>query len=208
MRLTAAMKIEKNTEQYYLEHLSFSHGSTFLWNGGTILSFNISEHKQFIWNIQKLILHHACKMSAYRCCRNQSGYGILVLHDFGMRVKCRHIHLLDIDNFSTKLAACCCGYWLRLQPVLEPWFCEAGGLEVTFIWHVSYIYSISTTKWKFQLNHIRKEKSFFVCINHTSHTKQINFRQTKTNKSWPNFGTTIQHKIFSSTFSNKTQGKL
>ena len=55
-----------------------------------------------------------------------------------------------------------------------------------FFWHVSYIYSISTTKWKFQLNHIRKEKSFFVCINHTSQTKQINFRQTKTNKSWPN----------------------
>ena len=121
MRLTAAMKIEKNTEQYWLEHLSFSHGLTFLWNGGTILSFNISEHKEFIWNIQKLILYHACKRTVYRCCRNQSGYGILVLHDFGMRVKCRHIHLLDIDNFSTKFAVCCCGYWLRLQPVLEPY---------------------------------------------------------------------------------------
>ena len=49
-------------------------------------------------------------------------------------------YLLDIDNFSIKLAVCCCGYWLRLQPVLEPWFCEPGGLEKTFFWHISCIY--------------------------------------------------------------------
>ena len=85
-----------------------------------ILSLNISEHKEFISNIQKLGLYHTCKMSAYRCRKNQSCYSILVLLAFGMRVKYRHTDLLDIDNFSTKLAACCCGYWLRLQPVPEP----------------------------------------------------------------------------------------
>ena len=144
-----------------------------------ILSFSISEHKEFISNIQKLRLYHTCKMSVYKCCRNQSGYSILVLLAFGMWVKCRHTHLLDIDDFSTKLAVCCCGYWLRLQPVLESWFCVPGGLELTFFWHVSYIYSVSTTKWKFQLNHIRKLKSFFVCMNHTSQTALVC-------KSWPN----------------------
>ena len=59
------------------------------------------------------------------------------------------------------------------------WFCVPGGLELTFFWHVSYICSVSTTKWKFQLNHIRKLKSFFVCINHTSQTALVC-------KSWPN----------------------
>ena len=84
-----------------------------------ILSFNISEHKEFISYIQKLTLYHTCKMSVYRCCRNQSGYSILVLLAFGMQVKCRHTHLVDIDNFCIKLAVCCCGYWL--ETATSPW---------------------------------------------------------------------------------------
>ena len=84
-----------------------------------ILSFKMSEHKEFTSNIQKLRFYHTYKMSVYRWCRNQSGYGILVLLAFGMQVKCRHTHLLDIGNFSIKLAVCCCGYWLTLQPSLN-----------------------------------------------------------------------------------------
>ena len=144
-----------------------------------ILSFNMSEHKEFTSNIQKLRFYHTCKMSIYRCCRNQSGCDIPVLLAFGMQVKCRHTHLLDTGDFSIKLAVCCCGYWLTLQPVLEHWFCKPGNLEVTFFWHVSYIYSISTTKWKFQLSQIRKGKSFWVWTNYTSQTALVC-------KSWPN----------------------
>ena len=182
MRLTAAIKFQKNTEFY----LSFSQGRHF--SGMTvqgILPFNISEHKEFISNIQKLRLYHTCKMSVYRCCRDQSGYGILVFLAFDMRIKCRHTNLLDIDNFSTKLAVCCCGYWLRLQPVLEPSLCEPGGSEVTFFWHVSYIHAISTTKWKFQLTHIRKRKSDYVGAQKL--TKQISELQFSIKHSATNF---------------------
>ena len=58
-------------------------------------------------------------MSVYRCCRNQSGYGIRVLLAFGMQVKCRDTYLLDIDNFSTKLAVCCRG-WLLDETATSP----------------------------------------------------------------------------------------
>ena len=74
-------------------------------------------------------------------------------------------YLLDIDNFSIKLAVCCCGYWLRYNQSLNldsvsqaAW--KRHSFDISAVSIENRFDKQNRTKWKFQLNHIRKGKSF------------------------------------------------